>query len=363
MKTKLLAMCVSAVLSAIPPVVTADVSVGGMAQVEIAREQTKNAAGATVRKETTVEDNTRGRFWITANEDLGGGLKGLAHFEFGTDTTGACALEASLPTGACGTTPNFGNVREKYVGLKTNWGTVKLGSNRQAYKYYGGVLWDAFVTTNLEARGNGGMSGGAFGQNNYFDNSLRYESPVWAGFSFEFTYGFDDVSAVTTADDGDYSVGVQWKGLGGDLHIVAARSEDQNNSAGAAGDSNVDERNKLGVKYTFLKNYTVLTQFEQIENDADTTDADVWFLGFQARFGNVLGVIQAGNTDGRIAASVPALAAGTCGTGADVDCDYLAVGGLYYFSKTFNLTGGYRKTKVDNGIQDKVWALGMRKLF
>ena len=55
MKTnKLLAMSVSAALGAIPSIGTADVSVGGMAQVEIAREQTKNAAGATVRKETTV---------------------------------------------------------------------------------------------------------------------------------------------------------------------------------------------------------------------------------------------------------------------------------------------------------------------
>jgi predicted porin len=363
---KLLSLAIGATLGAVPLWAQAGVTVGGMAQVEIAREETQNAAGATTRKATTVEDNTRGRFWISADEDLGGGLKGLAYLEFGVDTTGSCALEASLPTGACGTAANFGNVREKWVGLKSGLGTVKLGSNRTAYKYYGGVFWDAFVTTNLEARGNGGMSAGAFGQNNYFDNSLRYESPEWAGFSFEFTYGFEDVvtaTTTTTADDGDYSIGVQWKGLGGNLHLVAARSEDQNNAAGAAGDLNVEERNKLGVKYSFLKNYTVLAQFERMKNGAGTTDADVWFLGFQARFGNILGVVQAGNTDGRIAASTPALAAGTCGTGASVDCDYLAIGGLYYFSKTFHLTGGYRQTEVDNGIEDKVWAIGMRKLF
>ncbi|MBI5612290.1 MAG: porin [Gammaproteobacteria bacterium] len=361
---KTLVVAVGATLSAVSLWAAADVKIGGMAQVEIAREETKNAAGATTRTETTVEDNTRGRFWITADEDLGGGLKGLAHFEFGVDTTGNCALEGALPTGGCGTTGLFQNVREKWVGLKSNFGTVKLGSNPTPYRTYGGVMWDAFVTTNLEARGNGGMSGGAFGHFNYFDNSLAYESPSWMGLSMKLVYSFDDAAtAASTADDGDYSIGVQWTGLDGALQIIAVRNEDKNNSSGAAGDLNIEERNKFGVKYTFLKNYTVLAQFEQIKNDADTTDADVWFLGFQARFGNVLGVVQAGNTDGRIATTTPALAAGTCGTGANVDCDYLAVGALYYFSKTFNLTGGYRKTEVDNGIQDKVWAVGMRKLF
>lgn len=363
---KLLAVAIGATLGVVPLWVQAGVSVGGMAQVEIGREETKNAAGATIRKETTVEDNTRGRFWISADEDLGGGMKGLAYFEFGVDTTGSCGLETVTPTGACATVAAFGNVREKWVGLKTDFGTVKLGSNRTPYRMYGGVMWDAFVTTNLEARGNGGMSGGVFGHFNYFDNSLSYETPNWGGFSAWLVYGLEDVvtaTTTTTADDGDYSIGVQWTGLGGDLQVIAVRNEDKNNSAGAAGDLNIEERNKLGVKYTFLKDYTVLAQFEQIKNDAGTTDADVWFLGFQARFGNVLGVVQAGNTDGRIAASTPALAALTCGTGTNVNCDYLAVGALYYFSKTFNLTGGYRKTEVDNGIQDKVWALGMRKLF
>ena len=168
MNKKLLAVAIGAALST-PMLVQADVKVGGMAQVEIAYEETETTTGAapTVTvSNTTTEDNSRGRFWITADEDLGNGMKGLAHFEFRVDTTGVCESEAGGST--CGTTDNVAgaganetgaNVREKYVGLQTKLGTVKLGSIQQPYKYAGGVKWDAFVTTNLEARGNGGMSG------------------------------------------------------------------------------------------------------------------------------------------------------------------------------------------------------------
>ncbi len=284
MNTKLLAVAVGATLSAVPLWVQAGVSIGGIAQVEISREETQNAAGATTAKNTTVEDNSRGRFWITADEDLGGGLKGLAHFEFRVDTTGSCALETSLPTGACGTGAST-NFREKWVGLQGGFGTLKLGSVRQAYKYAGGALWDVFYDTNLTALGTGGMSGTPFGHGDFFDNSAAYVSPSFGGATFSLTYSFDDVNVVnasggSTADDGDYSAAIEWKGLGGDLHLVAGRSEDQNNALGATGNNRA--LNKVGAKFSFLKDYAIIGQYETIDNDAKTLDQKVQFLGFNA---------------------------------------------------------------------------------
>ncbi len=349
MNTKLLAVAVGATLSAVPLWVQAGVSVGGIAQVEISREETQNAAGATTAKNTTVEDNSRGRFWITADEDLGGGLKGLAHFEFRVDTTGSCGLETG--GAACGTGGGAQNIREKWVGLQGGFGTIKLGSVRQPYKYAGGVLWDVFFDTNLQAPDTGGMSGTAFGHANFFDNSILYVSPTWGGLFFHAAYVFDDVNVVNAAggsstDDGDYSAAVEWKGLGGDLHLVAARSEDQNNALGATGNNRA--LNKVGAKFNFLKDYSIIGQYETIDNDAKTLDQTIQFLGFNAKIGNVLAALHWGKTKDDITHN---------------DTDYLAIGAWYNFSKTFMVLGGYRSTEVDNGNEDQVWSVGMRKAF
>ena len=355
MNKKLLTLAVGAAITAGPMLVAqADVKIGGFAQVEITRTEVDNAAGASVSKTTDSADASRGRFWITADEDLGGGMKGLAHFEFRVDTTGNCELEAGGSGGTggnglstCGTAASSFNTREKYVGLKTNWGTVKLGSNRTAYKYYGSTSYDPFVTTLLEARNNGGMVGGVFGANNFADNSLRYESPTFADVSFEVTYGFDDApTAASTFDDGDYSVGVQWKGLGGMLHIAGARSVNQDNTPA----SNNQEWDKLAVKYEFMKGNSIAAQYEQTENDTNSIESNTWFIGYHGKFGNVRPVVQIGKTENELVAVNP-------------DTDYIAAGVWYDMSKTFNLLAGYRKTEIDGGNETTVWSVGMRKGF
>jgi len=222
MHKKLLTLAVGAALTAGPILIAqADVKIGGFAQVEIARENHNRV------ESTTTEDNARGRFWITADEKIGA-LTGLAHFEFRVDTTGVCGLETGGGgTGGCAA--NAANTREKWVGLQGGFGTVKLGSVRSPYKYAGGITWDSFGATNLEARGNGGMFGGTFAQNNFFDNSVAYTSPNFGGVTFGVTYSFDDVSTdaataqTVQADDGDYSAAVEWKTKFGDNGLWRVR--------------------------------------------------------------------------------------------------------------------------------------------
>lgn len=369
MNKKLLAVAIGAVLSSGAMLAQADVKVGGMAQVEIANEEAEQTStGGVVTNVgdiTTVEDNSRGRFWITADEDLGGGMKGLAHFEFRVDTTGVCESEGG------GSTCNTGsNVREKWVGLKTNFGTLKLGSVQQPYKYAGGVKWDAFVTTNLEARGNGGMSGGVFGHNNFFDNSINITSPTFGGVTIGLAYSFDDVVGTSTngggnnstADDGDYSAAVEWvSGFG--LHLVGAYSHNADNSSPAPGTGLESDQIKLGAKFTFAKNFSVIGQYETIEGVAATAgvatvDDKVLFLAFHANLGPVLAAIQYGKTE-------------QGGSGTNNDIDYLALGAFYNFSKTFNVFTGYRITESEQTLpagtlaasETKVFTLGMRKVF
>lgn len=342
-KKLLLAAIGSAIAGAVAMPVSADVKVGGMAQVELAREQIKSSAGVTTFKGDTVEDNSRGRFWITADEDLGNGMKGLAHFEFRVDTTGECDLEAGGSTCTSGTVTgttvsnNSANIREKYVGLQTGMGTIKLGSVRSPYKYAGGVLWDAFVTTNLEARGNGGMSPGVFGHNNFMDNAINYTTPTLGGLVLSATYSPDDQTGPgSTTTAGDSAAALEWKGAG--LHAIGAWSR---NNAGA----NDVEQKKLGIRGDF-GTMSVMVQAENAKNDAGTLDTDTAFLGLQAKFGQVTGAAQLGRTK-------PTGSATT---------DYVAVGAFYNFSKTFSTFGGYRTTETD-AAKAQVITIGMRKIF
>lgn len=385
MNKKLLAVAIGAALSASPMLTQAanltvagssdevkhpvGLQIGGMVQVEIANEEAEQTSAAgvitNVGDQTTVEDNSRGRFWIAADENLGGGMSALAHYEFRVDTTGVCGLE----TGGAACAANSANTREKFVGLKTNFGTLKLGSIRSPYKYAGGVLWDAFVTTNLEARGNGGMSGGVFGHNNFFDNSVNYTSPRFAGVSFGVAYSFDDVNTdvptgqAVTADDGDYSVAVEWASSFG-LHLIGAYSHNADNTPGQTVAATVEaDQIKLGAKYTIAKKFSVIAQYETIEGSAQTAgvnnvDDKVYFLAFHANVGPVLAAIQYGKTE-------------QGGAATNNDIDYLALGAFYNFSKTFNVFTGYRITDSEQTLpagtqassETKVFTLGMRKVF
>ena len=339
MNKKLLVAAVGAALTAGPMMaVYADVKVGGHAQVEFASEETDNIATPT--DQNTVEDNGRGRIWITANEDLGGGLKGLAHYEFKLDTTGEGGFDSD--------NKKSNNIREKWVGLQGGFGTLKFGSVKSPYKYAGGVAWDAFVTTNLEARGNGGMLGGVFAHNNFFDNSVNYQSPNFGGLTFGVTYSIDEAPAagLATAEDGDLAAAVEWKG--GGLHLIAALASDDGTFGGgtpAPADAADTDNTKLGARYDF-GNFSVMGQLENMDVDGGT-ETDVLFLGLQAKMGNWLWALQFGNTD----------------VDGGAETDYLAFGGFYNFSKTFSAFGGFRNTEVEDGAETDVLTFGLRKIF
>ena len=379
----------------IPFAVHADVKVYGHAQAELAtyskesvaasvNNVSKNAAiKGTVKDGSFLEDNARGRIGIKASEDLGMGLKGIAAFEWKVDTTdnqGGGALNNPFAA------------RESYVGIQSgDFGTISFGRIKQPYKYAGGVTYDAFVTTALEARGKGGMSGGngldnAFGHNGFFPKGLGYNSPEMGGLSVQLAYRLDEGTPIktTTGDvgakaDGAWMAALQFKT--GPIHLFLAANDDDKPKRGNASstilctvdttvsagpppvvgittdpctapiNTGVTESEysavKVGGKFT-AGNFAVMLQYEMINNN--TVDENVLFLGAQMKINKATLVLQAGQDDyqGIDTATVKFK-----------PVTYMVLGGIYNFSKETRIFGGYRATSDF----ENAFTLGVRKDF
>lgn len=358
MNKNLIALAVGAALVA-PVVASADVTVYGLAQVEVAKFTDKTPSGNGFDG-VSVVDNANGRVGVKASEDLGNGLTGLAKFEYKADTAsgsagGCSASTTTTVTGAAqsGTDPVTASSstkcsasigltpRETMVGLATPFGTFELGRLKSAYKYAGGVTYDPFVATTLEARSNGGMTGGAFGQSGFLSNSLAYNGkfgPVRAWL----TYSPDKADNT----DKDYTAAVIYDGnfAGTGVEAFYARAHDDH----ASSDTATYTSDKIGGKVTFMKAHSVALQYELSKNKPNTGSENkpkTWFLGYQGKFSNTVGVVQVGQSDPDI-------------SGVD-KTTYFALGAIYKFTKQTRIFGGYRSSKD----KTNVFSVGMRKDF
>ncbi len=325
MNKKLLAIAVGAAFGATPMFASAAVTVYGHAQVEVGTVD-DGSSDATV-----VEDNARGRIGVKASEKLGNGMTAIAKYEFKTDTTDNNSTKSNAESASL-------TAREAFVGLKGGFGTVQLGNLKSAYKYSGGVKYDPFTATLLEARGNGGMSKGelgdsAFGHNSFVSNSIGYMTPkIGGGFTGWATFNLDEAGD-KKGSDGDYSFGLKYAQKAWEVFVAGINNDD------AAGGDGV----KFGGQFKF-SNFKVSGQFEQL-SPAGGADIDVYFLGGQAKFGNNVLVAQFGNTD-----------SGTS------DTDYWTIGLIHNLSKKSRLTAGFRNTD-DGSSEEDVFAVGMRMKF
>ena len=390
MKCKALTAAVSAVLVVVPMAAVAGVKIGGMAQGEIGYWK-DTSQGVVKSQGTNMLDNGRGRLWIEADQKLGYGLTGMAYYMLKVNTVGQGGFDTS-PFAP------LSNAGEKYVGLKGAFGSIELGNIASPYKYTGGVMWDAFVTTDLQARGNGGMSGGVFGQNGFMSNSILYQSPDFSGFHVAFAYspmnaGVNGSNAASelTAQHGDYAAAVQWKALGWSIFVArdhaSAPGGDQTFKpyatpiavgngltyafpaggkpiAGGGVTSGVAQNNtKFGVKYNFGP-VAVMGQVENLQTSGEANPTRDYFLGIDGAAGHWTPVLQLGDTTDKYF------------VGTDIKVSYVAVGTFYNFKKGFSLYGGYRRTHItgvssavasaepgaSNGTQS-VFSIGMRKVF
>lgn len=369
-KQNLIALAVASVTGAafVTPAL-ADVTAYGIAQVEVTAVswQKETVGGCNNSNQPVYDgtnqcdgvdilDNAQGRVGLKAAEDLGDGMKGLAKFEFKADTSDNTTSGSNISLTA----------REAMVGLKAGWGQLELGNLKSAYKYYGGVKYDPFVSTTLEARGNGGMSGSssygkssalgngglfpdvsnAYGHNNFLKQMLGYEftaGPVKA----RLTYGLAD-------GRGDYSGGLMFKQDKFELFAALVSTGDTLND----GDGESYESWKLGGAFK-IGAHKFMAQYEShkysIDNQDDIKPAHM-FLGWNMKIGKNIFVIQGGQFDGDDFVS-------TTDPTKKIDTTYATLGVIHKFTKLTRIFGGYRMSDADDKSKEDVISIGLRKDF
>ncbi|MDY6980026.1 MAG: porin [Pseudomonadota bacterium] len=213
---------------------------------------------------TQVEDDKRGRLGVKGKEDLGGGLSAVYQFEFQVDTSTGDVDDGD---------------RVSFVGLNGNFGTIKAGSLKSPYKYFGGVKYDPFVTTSAEARRYGGMTSGQFGHNGFIQNALSYENN-FGGAELWVTYVADE----RNNRDGDYAAGLKFSGSNYEAFVATASDADQDNDE-TTPDLTYDAM-KVGGQFKSGP-HKISAQYEMTtqETGANDIDGTVLYVNYDMKMG------------------------------------------------------------------------------
>ena len=339
MNKKIIALAVAAGFAAAPLAAQADMTVYGQAQVEVGSWGGDGADGQ------SVQDNARGRIGFKASEDLGGGLKSIAKFEFKTDTADGDSATTGNNTGVALTK------REAMVGLKGGWGEFQAGRLKSAYKYMGGVKYDAFTATILEARGNGGMSGGTYGHNGFISDSVAYKGK-FGGFSLWATYDLDNGGgAGVTNADGSHAMT-----LGGKFGTkmweagLAYVTDDGNSAAGPKVSAAEHKATKVFGSVTLGGAHTIRGQYEMINLANTDNDAKNYYLNYDFKFGK--NMVDVGYGDYSVDNT------------SSADTTFMRVALKHKFSKKTSTWVGYRSSDYNGSANDvTVISVGLRKDF
>jgi predicted porin len=376
-----------AVLAASPD--TARTTVYGSTQVEgtYFKPRANNSLNNTKTDGISLTDALRGRIGVVATEELDDGLKGIAKAEFQIDTADGFTDEACRTSDCSGKTGVVFTPREIMVGLKGTLGQIELGRLKSSYKYTGGVTYDPFTNSLLEARGNGAMTGGEldgyrstiwglttgldeYGHFDFLSNHFAYRSPTWHGLSLSGSYGPEQ-------NDDSYAIAIKLQRAMYELFLARVDAGDmlKNQDNPSAGIQNEYYANKFGGQLRLKGgkhklSFQIEKATEKVIDSANSIDVapeiTAMFAGYQGTWGRVTLVLQGGTeeyTDESLdlAGNQPE------------KIKYYAAGGIYKFTKTFFTFAGYRQTNksaingngtawLENG-GERVASLGLRKDF
>lgn len=192
MKKTLVAL---AALAATGAFAQSSVTLYGIADVALASDKTSTRVAGVTTNVTQTKLNSGGvngsRFGLKGSEDLGGGLKANFQLEngFNIDTGGFAAGSTVTPPAT--STLLFG--RQAYVGLSGNFGSVTFGRQYTSYDEARGGN-DPQGHSSFSATAGGAWAAGR----DYLyraDNSIKYDTPNFGGFSAGLTYALGENKA------------------------------------------------------------------------------------------------------------------------------------------------------------------------
>jgi predicted porin len=193
MNKKLVAVAVAGVLAAplAAQAQTANVTLYGRLNINYELVNGRQADGTNPNVSRLSSNSSR--LGVRGTESLGGGLNAIFQIE-------------SNVSGDTGNSSSSGFAsRENFVGLQGAWGTFKMGKFLMPYDdlhpIFGNVptyTTSILSTANLWAQGPQSKVNGGFDAR--LGNSVRYDSPVWAGFNFSTQVSMRDSSGFADSE-------------------------------------------------------------------------------------------------------------------------------------------------------------------
>lgn len=260
MNKKLLTAVIGAALVAGPALaVAAGPTVFGGVHLSIDRYD-NDEQGATVANEQGFLSSNFSRFGIKGDDDLGGGLKSVYQI--------LAPLAADTGTSGLG-----GALYDTFAGLSGVFGTARLGKMDSPVKDLS-AAFNPFGTKVGDSRNITGL-GGLMNFDNRFSNSVRYDSPKFAGVTAAAQYASSEAGAYSSTNSDVGSANVRWSagplslGLGYEKHSTATEN---------------DEEIKRVIGSYKIGPVTVAGLYEQMSDLAGVSGADRDSMGVAATF-------------------------------------------------------------------------------
>jgi predicted porin len=347
MNKKLIVTAMSLALAGAMGAANADVKLYGQVDLSLNRDDPASATG----DDDINMDSNQSAVGVKGSEDLGNGLSAFFKLEFQTEVN-----EADGWTG-----------RDQYVGMKMErFGKLTLGTMSTAYKSPGSKI-DVAYRTSLQSRGPVALQSslhrgkGENGQGRSI-NTIRYDSPSWAGFKLVGTYNFDEEKD-DQDDDDTYSLGAEYKG--GNFYAAASYIDTQGNPSDTAAAQFLARYtwNNLQLHGIYELDKGLITASRSTgglnaAGGADDDGADIWSVGAAYTIGN--NILFADYGQGSDSDGID----GNGGTGDDVDeYDAYRIGAMHKMSKRTMVYAGYAKNDPDESSDIDRFSLGVRHAF
>ncbi|TDR79782.1 porin [Paludibacterium purpuratum] len=322
----------------VTPLAMADVTLYGVISASVEGVGTSAGSGTGVNlyaNQTRVEDQNS-RIGFKGMEDLGNG------------TSTIWQVESSLKNFEQGGTNDKGETatlgtRNTFIGLSDKTlGTVRMGYYDSVYKRYSNVGADLLPDATASIMGSSAIAGRGEAR---LQNSVHYDSPVWAGFQVGASYGFDEATTATNNrsrvslganyTNGPLKAAVAYDRQGSSALTVTGIGGVGGNSS-TVGTTGVDTNfARIAASYKFDFGTMIAANFERASygNSAGAGNANLtqngWTLTASQTFGNA--------TIGVSYSKLGDLNNVTNGSPADYDAKQWVLSGTYNLSKQTQL--------------------------